>query len=206
MKVLLNQDVAALGQIGDIVDVNPGYARNYLLPQRLAVEPTAANLKAIEAERARIEAERIARRQELEKLAEKIRGRELTLTRMANELGHLYGSVSARDVAEALGEEGLPVEPSEIIIHEPIRTLDKYELGIRLASDLEATVTLWVVPEKGTVLSEEARAAYEGVEPGTALPDAPEGEPGEAATDEVAGDTPTGEVAPSDAPPREPGP
>ncbi|MCG3179897.1 MAG: 50S ribosomal protein L9 [Phycisphaerae bacterium] len=162
MKVLLNQDVASLGEIGDVVNVSDGYARNYLLPQRLAVAPSPANLKAVEERRKVIEAERIKRRQELEALAAKLNGKEITLTRMANELGHLYGSVSGRDVAEALSAEGLPVEPSEVLIHEPIRTLDKYQVDIRLAAEVQASIVLWVVPEKGTVLSPEAKAAYDG--------------------------------------------
>lgn len=170
MKVLLNQDVPALGQIGEIVDVSNGYARNYLLPQRLASEPTPANVKRVEAERARLEAERIKRRQALEAMIAKVQGKEITLTRMANELGHLYGSVSGKDVAEALKAEGLPVEPSEVLIREPIRTLDKYEVDIRLATDLSATIVLWVVPEKGAVPPEGAVATP---------PDAPADAPAE---------------------------
>ena len=149
MKVLLNQDVPTLGQIGEIVDVKDGYARNYLLPQRLASEPTTANIKRVEVERARVEAERIKRREAMTLLAAKLAGKEITLTRMANEVGHLYGSVSGKDVAEALTLEGLTVEASEVLIREPIRTLDKYEVDIRLAADVLATIKLWVVPEKG---------------------------------------------------------
>ena len=154
MKVLLNQDVATLGQIGDIVEVSPGYARNYLLPKRLASEPTPANMKRIEAERARVEAERIKRRQAMTALAERLAGKEITLTRMANEVGHLYGSVTGKDVADALTADGLTVEPSEVVIREPIRTLDKYEVDIRLATDLSATIILWVVPDKTSPMGE----------------------------------------------------
>ncbi|MDD4888643.1 MAG: 50S ribosomal protein L9 [Phycisphaerae bacterium] len=151
MKVLLNQDIPTLGQIGDVVTVSPGYARNYLLPQRLASEPTAANMKRLEAEKARVEAERIKRREAMEAMAARLQGKEITLTRMANEVGHLYGSVSGKDVAEALAAEGLPVQASEVLIREPIRTLDKYEVDIRLAADLNATIQLWIVPEKGAL-------------------------------------------------------
>lgn len=154
MKVLLHQDIASLGQIGEIVEVSSGYARNYLLPKQMASEPTAVNIKRIEAEKIRVEAERIKRRQAMEAMACKLAGKEISLTRMANEVGHLYGSVTGRDVAEALAAEGLPVEPSEVIIREPIRTLDKYEVDIRLAHDLSATIVLWVVPEKGSPTGE----------------------------------------------------
>ena len=151
MKVLLNQDVPPLGLIGQIVDVADGYARNYLLPKRLASEPTTANIKRIEVERVRVEGDRIRRRQAMEAMAARLQGKEITLKRMANEVGHLYGSVSGRDIAEALAAEGLPVEPSEVVLRDPIRTLDKYEVDIRLATDVAATIQLWVVPEKGTI-------------------------------------------------------
>lgn len=162
MKVLLNQDVATLGQIGDVVEVKDGYARNYLLPQGIACVPTAVNIKRVEEERKRVEAERIKRRQVLEEVAARLNGKEITLTRMANEIGHLYGSVSGRDIAEALAADGFTIEASEVLIHEPIRQLDAYEIDIRLAGDLSATIKLWVVPEKGTVLSEDVKAALEG--------------------------------------------
>lgn len=168
MKVLLNQDIPTLGQIGDVVDVSPGYARNYLLPRQMATEPTPANMKRLEAEKARVEAERIKRREAMVAMAAKLAGKEISLTRMANEVGHLYGSVSGKDVAEALAAEGLPVEASEVLIREPIRTLDKYEVDIRLAADLNATITLWVVPEKGAMPIEGQAAPAE--------PAAPEGE------------------------------
>jgi large subunit ribosomal protein L9 len=173
MKVLLNQDVASLGQIGDVVEVSAGYARNYLLPKQLASEPTPVNLKRIEAEKARVEAERIKRRQAMEAMAAKLVGKEITLTRIANEVGHLYGSVTGKDVADALAADGFPVQPSEVVIREPIRTLDKYEVDLRLAHDLTATIVLWVVPEKGTPTGEpEAGAASAEAAPGE--PAAPE--------------------------------
>ncbi len=210
IKVLLNQDVPTLGEIGDLVDVKPGYARNYLLPQGVACVPTPENIRRVEEERKKVEAERIKRRQELEKVAEKLEGCEITLTRMANEVGNLYGSVSGRDIAEALAAEGFTVEASEILIHEPIRQLDAYELEVRLATDLTATIKLWVVPEKGTVLSEDVKAALEGkgVEAGH-VEAVPSGEPGDQFTEE--GVEPTRPIeddesteAPSEAePPRE---
>ena len=169
MKVLLNQDVPTLGQIGEIVEVSAGFARNYLLPQRMASEPTTANIKRVEVERAHVEAERIKRREAMELLAARLAGKEISLTRMANEVGHLYGSVTGKDVAEALTAEGLTVEPSEVVIREPIRALDKYDVDIRLAGDLMATIKLWVVPEKGSptgeVPAEAAPAAAEDVAP-----------------------------------------
>ena len=146
MKVLLKKNVSALGQIGDVVEVKPGHARNYLLPRGIAVVPTEANLKAVEAEKQRYLEELAKRREELTARAEAIDGREVTISARANVEGHLYGSVGPAQIAAALAEQGVFVEPENIHLDSPIRQLDKYDIAVVLAPDVKATVHVWVVP------------------------------------------------------------
>ncbi len=146
MKVLLRRNVSKLGKIGDIVDVKSGYARNYLLPQSLAMAPTKGNLKAIEAEK-QAYIEQLAReRAELEAKAQVIDGKEVTIAARANEEGHLYGSIGPAQIAAALAVDGMFVEAHDIVLDTPIRQLDKYEVQVRFSEDVAATVSVWVVP------------------------------------------------------------
>jgi large subunit ribosomal protein L9 len=146
MKVLLRQDVAPLGIIGDVVDVKPGYARNYLLPQRLAVEPTDANIKRIEQERKDREKREKQRLQSLKGIASRLDGASVTIKAKANELGHLFGSVTEKHIADALKDEGFDVAPEKIALAQPIRTLDKFRVPVHLAEGVDAEVDVWVVP------------------------------------------------------------
>ena len=146
MKVLLTKNVAKLGKIGDVVDVKNGYARNYLLPQLLAIEPTDANLKAIEAEKQRYLEELAREREQLEAKAAVIRGKEITITARANVEGHLYGSVGPAQISAALAEDEVFVEAKYIVLDEPIRTLDKYDVQVSFSEDVHATIHVWVVP------------------------------------------------------------
>jgi len=146
MKVLLRKNVSALGQIGDVVEVKPGYARNYLLPRGIAMVPTKANLKAVEAEKQRYLGELAKRREELVARAEAINGREVTISARANVEGHLYGSVGPAQIAAALAEQGIFAEPENIHLDSPIRQLDKYDIAVILAPDVKATVHVWIVP------------------------------------------------------------
>ena len=146
MKVLLKKNVADLGNVGDVVDVKDGYARNYLLPSRLAIEPTEWNLKAIEAEKQRYLEELARQREQLEAKAALIRGKEITISARANVEGHLYGSVGPAQVSAALAADGVFVEPEHIVLDEPIRTLDKYDVQVSFSPDVSATIHVWVVP------------------------------------------------------------
>ncbi|MHC4985774.1 MAG: 50S ribosomal protein L9 [Planctomycetota bacterium] len=146
MKVLLNQDVPKLGHIGDVVDVKNGYARNYLLPRGLAVEPTVANLKAIEAARAKRMEELAREKAEMESQADAVRGREVTIAARANEEGHLYGSVGPAQIAAAMAAEGAFVDAELIHLDEPIRQLDKYDVAVKFSDSVQATIHVWVVP------------------------------------------------------------
>ena len=148
MKVLLRRNVPKLGGVGDVVEVRPGYARNYLVPYGLAIEPTEANVKALESEKAERLLAEAENRKELEALAEKLRSVELTILARANVQGHLFGAVHAKEVAAALAEEGYIVQEKAVELAEPIRQLDKYEVPLRLAADLKVDIAVWIVPEK----------------------------------------------------------
>jgi len=146
MKVLLRRNVSRLGQIGDVVDVKPGYARNYLLPSRLGVTPTEANLKAIEADKQRYLETVAKERAEVEARAALVHGKEVTIAARATEEGHLYGSVGPAQIAAAMVAEGSFIEADDIALDEPIHQLDKYDVRVKFAHDVTATIHVWVVP------------------------------------------------------------
>jgi len=135
-----------LGVIGDVVDVRPGYARNYLLPQNIAVDPTDANLKRIEAERRERKRREKERIETIKGVASRLQGVSVTIKAKANELGHLFGSVTETHIAQALKDEGFSVEPEQVALAQPIRTLDKFRVPIHLAPEVDAEVDVWTVP------------------------------------------------------------
>ena len=149
MKVLLHQDVDGLGYLGDVVDVADGYARNYLLPQRLAAAPTKNNIKAIEKERARQTEVRRLARERLVKSAEAVNGAAILLEALANEQGHLFGSITDADIAKALQEKGFEVQRRHIRLQEHLRLLGQYEVVLRFAEDIEAKIQLEIVQAAG---------------------------------------------------------
>lgn len=140
MKVVLLERVENLGAIGDVVTVKDGFARNFLLPRDKARRATAANLKAFEVERAAIEQRNEKNKAEAQKVADKIDGQTYVLIRQAGETGQLYGSVAARDVADAIHAEGGKIEKSQIVLHIPIKTLGVHEVLVRLHAEVRATV------------------------------------------------------------------
>lgn len=146
MKVLLKQNVSKLGNIGDVVNVKPGYARNYLLPQGLAMQPTEANLRAIEADKQRYLEQLAKEHAELQAKADLIDGKEITLSARANVEGHLYGSIGPAQIVAALAAENAFVDPQHIVMPEPIRQLDKYDLTVRFAEEITATLHVCIVP------------------------------------------------------------
>ena len=168
MKLLLCKNVGDLGIVGDVVNVTPGYARNYLLPQGLATEPTEANMRALAEQRRLAEQERARQRSELEALAKRIEGVEVTVRARANEEGVLYGSVGAREIVAALADEEYYVKPEQVVLDRPLRHLDTVAVEIKLADDLLSTVKVWVVREKveGEVETEESAEAVAGMEAG----------------------------------------
>ena len=146
MKVLLRRNISRLGNIGDVVNVKPGHARNYLIPQRLGVEPTEGNLKAVEGEKKAYLAELARQRAELETQAKLLEGKEVSIVVRANEEGHLYGSVGPAQIAAALAEEGTFVDSQYIRMDEPIRRVDKHDVTVRFSEEVSATIHVWVVP------------------------------------------------------------
>jgi large subunit ribosomal protein L9 len=146
MKVLLRQDVPNVGTIGDMVEVNTGFARNYLLPQHLAVQPTPANLKRVEQEKVDRALKEKQRLEALKAVAAKMNGLSITIKAKANEQGHLFGSVNEEQIVEAMAAEGYKVEATQVALAAPIRTLDKFRVPIRLAEGAEAEIDVWVVP------------------------------------------------------------
>jgi large subunit ribosomal protein L9 len=146
MKVLLRKNVYKLGNIGDVVNVKDGYGRNFLIPQGLAYIPSDANLRPVENEKARYLEELAKLRVELETRAKGIDGKEVTITARANTEGVLYGSVGPAQIAAAFSEIDVHINADEIIMHEPIRKLDKHEVNVRLGQDIKATVFVWVTP------------------------------------------------------------
>lgn len=148
MKLVLLQKVTNLGNLGDQVNVKPGYGRNFLVPQGKAVPATLANVAEFEARRAEYE----ARARELAAGAEgrrdRLEGASVTVAANASTEGKLYGSVGPRDIAEAFTAAGLPLEKSEVVMGEgPIRRVGEFELVVHLHADIEATIKVIVVPE-----------------------------------------------------------
>lgn len=148
MKVLLRRNIAQLGEIGEVVEVRPGYARNYLLPQGLAAVPTEGNIKAIEAEKQAYLAQLAQERAALEARAKILQGKEFTIFARANVEGHLYGSVGPAQIASAVTKEGIILEPQNILLDEPIHKLDKYEVTVAFGQDVRCGISVWVVPPR----------------------------------------------------------
>jgi len=148
MKLLLCKNVHNLGIVGDTVNVSAGYARNYLLPQRLATEPTEVNVRRLAEARKVAELEVARERARMEEAAKRLVGLEITVAARANEEGVLYGSVGRREIVAALAEEGHVVLPEHIALQTPIRRIDTVEVEVRFASDIRSLIKVWVVREK----------------------------------------------------------
>jgi len=142
MKVILLERVEGRGVLGDVVTVKDGYARNFLLPRHKALRANAANLKVFEAQRADIEARNLKTKEQAGKSGEKLDGTSYILIRQAGESGQLYGSVTGRDVSDAVNAEGGKVERSMVVLDKPIKTLGLHEVKVRLHAEVTVTVTL----------------------------------------------------------------
>ena len=147
VKLLLQESVKKLGRVGDVVEVSAGYARNFLLPQRLAVEPTKSNLKRVEARRQEIERQERERREQQAALIKQLEGVEVTLERRANEQGNLYGAVSATEIAKALQAQGFNIEADDINLPGKLDRVEKYNVVVQFAEDLQAEIKVWVAPD-----------------------------------------------------------
>ena len=142
MKVVLLERVDNLGAIGDVVTVKDGFARNFLLPREKALRATTSNLKVFEAQRAQIEARNEKAKAEAGKSGEKLDGSTYILIRQAGESGQLYGSVTARDVSDAIQAEGGKVERSQVILNNPIKTLGVHDVQVRLHAEVTVIVKI----------------------------------------------------------------
>jgi large subunit ribosomal protein L9 len=142
MDIVLLERVENLGSLGDVVKVKPGYARNFLLPQKKALRATKSNLEYFQKRKAELQAQNDNRRAEAEKSAKKVDGLKLIIIRQASEAGALYGSVAARDVAEAIVEQGTTVERRQVILGEPLKTLGIFTVKISLHPEVSVNVSV----------------------------------------------------------------
>jgi large subunit ribosomal protein L9 len=140
MKVVLLERVERLGALGDVVNVKDGFARNFLLPRSKALRATASNLKVFEGQRADIERRNAENRAAAEKSGQKLDGSSYVIIRQAGESGQLYGSVSGRDVAEAVAAEGGKVDRGQVVLNQPIKTLGVHEVKVRLHPEVAIAV------------------------------------------------------------------
>ena len=159
MDVILLERVEKLGAIGDVVTVKNGFARNFLLPNKKALRANAANKKLFEANRAKIEADNADRRVEAEKSSKDVDGKTVVLIRQASNTGQLYGSVSTRDIVEALAADGAKVTKSQVVLGRPIKAIGMHEVKVVLHAEVSATVTVNVARSP-----EEAELQAQGVD------------------------------------------
>lgn len=142
MEVILLERVAKLGQMGDVVSVKNGYARNFLLPQGKALRASGANIAAFEAQKAQLEANNLETRKEAEAMAEKLNGQSFIVIRSASDAGALYGSVTTRDAADAATEAGFTVDRKQVVLLRPIKELGLHSVGVTLHPEVEAEIVL----------------------------------------------------------------
>lgn len=147
MKVILREDVEKLGKAGDVVKVADGYGRNFLIPRKLAVPADVRNVKALEHDRRVIETRAKKARKGAEAVAERLAAVSVTLQAKTGEEGRLFGAVTSRDIAEALGREGVAVDRRTIQLPDPIKQVGDYKVKVRVAADIVPEISVRVVPE-----------------------------------------------------------
>ena len=199
MEVILLERVEKLGQIGDVVNVKTGFARNYLLPNKKALRANAANKKVFEANRSKIEADNADKRSEAETASKGVEGKTVQLIRQASNVGALYGSVSARDIVEALEGVGAKVTKSQVVLDRPIKAIGVHEVKIALHPEVAVSVKVNVArsPEEAELQAQGVdvmASMFEREEAGFTEAFDPNAEPGEIPT-EVAAEA----VAPTEA-------
>jgi large subunit ribosomal protein L9 len=156
IELILLERVEKLGQMGQRVKVRPGYARNYLLPQKKALRATEANLAYFDTQRVQLEANNLARKTDAQQVAEKLEGLHVVLIRQAGESGQLYGSVSSRDIADAVTAAGFTVDRQQIVLDRPIKTLGLHPVRAMLHPEVTATVTANVAQSAEAAQMQEA--------------------------------------------------
>jgi large subunit ribosomal protein L9 len=160
VDLILLERVDKLGQMGQIVQVKPGYARNYLLPQKKAMRATKENLAYFETQRAQLEANNLHRKSEAGEVGTKVEGLTVVLIRQAGESGQLYGSVAARDISDAVTKAGFTVEKRQIVLDRPIKTLGLHRLRVMLHPEVSVTITANVAQSE-----DGARMQAAGIDP-----------------------------------------
>jgi large subunit ribosomal protein L9 len=166
MKVILRQSVENLGRPGEVVRVKDGYARNYLIPQKLALPLTDGNLKQVEQEKQRLAVKETKLRGEAEEVAARFAGTRLTFTKKAGEEGILYGSVTTSEIAEALARKGFVIDRRRLIVSDAIKRVGEFVVTARLHPEVELEVAVLVEPEGGLPIpsaSDEEKAAEHAV-------------------------------------------
>ena len=217
MEIILLERVEKLGQMGDVVKVKPGYARNFLLPQGKALRANKNNLERFETEKAQREADNLSRRSEAETEAGKMDGLAVSMVRAASEMGQLFGSVTSRDIAEAVTEAGFTITRNQVVMEKAIKTLGLHDTRLRLHPEVSVTVTVNVarsLDEAKTQL--ETGVAVTGMidddddddmDAGYGAEAAAEAAPAdEAATEEAASEEAPAEEAPAEEAPAEEAP
>lgn len=142
MQVILLERVEKLGQMGDVVNVRDGFARNYLVPQRKALRATKGNLAQFEQRRVQLEAANLKRKEEALAMVARVEGRSVVVVRQAGEGGHLYGSVNARDVAQALSEDGVAIDRGQVRLEAALKALGLHSVRIALHPEVDAHITV----------------------------------------------------------------
>jgi large subunit ribosomal protein L9 len=142
MQIILLERIGGLGQMGDVVKVRDGYARNFLLPKGKALRATKVNLARFETDRAQLETRNLEQKKEAEAVAVKLNGKRFVALRQASEAGHLYGSVTTRDIAEIVTEGGFTVSRTQVMLTQPIKTLGQHPVRIRLHPEVDVSVSV----------------------------------------------------------------
>jgi large subunit ribosomal protein L9 len=192
MEIILLERVEKLGAIGDVVKVKDGFARNYLLPRKKALRANESNRKLFEANRARLEEENANRRADAEKSSKSVEGKAVQLIRQASNTGQLYGSVSARDIVDALDVAGAKVSKSQVVLDRPIKSIGVHEVKIALHPEVQVSVKVNVArsPEEADLQAQGVDVMAQMFERDTAaFTEAydPNAEPGETAEAPAAG-------------------
>ena len=160
VNLILLERVEKLGQMGQLVKVKPGFARNYLLPQKKALRATKENLAYFESQRTQLEANNLHRKSEATEIGGKLEGLSVVVVRQAGESGQLYGSVSARDLAEAVSEAGFTIEKHQVVLERPIKSLGLHSVRIVLHPEVSVGITANVAQS-----AEEAQMQAKGIDP-----------------------------------------
>lgn len=147
MQLILKQDVPELGHAGDLVEVKPGFGSNYLIPQGMAVLATPKNKSQMDHQRRMIEASIAREKRDAEDLAKQLEGLSVTITRLVGEDDKIFGSVTNKDIGQALADEGVKIDRRRIVLSEPLKALGVYEVDVKLHRDVKTQIKVWVVAD-----------------------------------------------------------